>query len=166
MRGSDLMMGSKRFTWEPGHVAKSQWESKHRLEGYQVRAPTKPHAGGPLVDLCFLLLYFPRGMDFGDKHLTIRPEFSAPGTRHPKVYATQALDIDPACRLAIRSIGVCKDGTSFDIFLHRDPESAVFRANAFVDRVLDGKSIADIKRLPRRYIPPYQLSSHERTPSG
>ena len=100
-------------------------------------------------------------MDFGNKYITIHPEFSAPGTRHPEVYATRALDTDPASRLAIRSTGVRKDGTSFDMFLHLDAQSAVFRANSFADRILDGKSVADIMGLPRRFVPPYRPRGHE-----
>ncbi|KFA72307.1 hypothetical protein S40288_02447 [Stachybotrys chartarum IBT 40288] len=166
-RSSEQQKGTTQNIWEPGQIAKSTWESRHRLEGYRVRAPTKVHAGGPLVNLGYIELYFPRDMEFGERYITIHPEFSAQGIRHPEVYATRALGTDPASRLAIRSTGILKDGTPFDIFLYRNAESAVLRANAFADRVLDGKNRAEIQVLPRRWVPAYRDRRHViGTPAG
>lgn len=83
-------------------------------------------------------LEFPKDINFGDYYLTLYPEFSEVGQRHVHVYATQTRDGDPASRLALRVMGGRADGTSFDLYLSRFAESAVEKANVFVDRILEG----------------------------
>ena len=99
-------------------------------------------------------LEFPKDIDFGDYYLTLYPEFSDFGQRHIHVYATQARDDDPASRLAFRVMGKRADGTSLDLYLSRITESAVEKANAFVDRILEGIDEDGLKSRPRRWVHP------------
>ena len=99
-------------------------------------------------------LEFPKDIDFGDYYLTLHPEFSEVGQRHVHVYATQARDDDPASRLALRVTGKRADGTRLDLYLSRITESAVGKANAFIDRILEGIDEDELKSRPRRWVHP------------
>jgi len=83
-------------------------------------------------------LEFPKDINFGDYYLTLYPEFSEVGQRHVHVYATQEWDGDSASRLALRVMGERADGTPFDLYLSRFTESAVEKASAFIDHILEG----------------------------
>ena len=157
-RPSTRHLGVAQYPWQSGKRSKEEWETKHKTEGYRATAPDKVHSAGRVVTLCYMMLTFPSHWEFGERFITIFPEFSAPGTRNPDVYATAALESDPASRLAIRACGKLKDGEEFSIYMHRDTEQAVFAANAFADRVLDGIDKRDLHRRPRRYVHPPQRS--------
>jgi hypothetical protein len=95
-------------------------------------------------------LEFPKDINFSDYYLTLYPKFLEVGQRHVHIYTTQAQDGDPASRLALRVIGKRADGTSLDLYLSRIFESAVEKANAFVDRILEGINEDELKSRPRR----------------
>ena len=104
------------------------------------------------MNLCHVELFFPRDMTFGTQDITIHPEICDAGKRHENVYATASLECDPASRLAFRVTGFCQDSAPFEVYLSRNTESAVFRANAFADRVLDGKDVGKIAQMERRMV--------------
>jgi hypothetical protein len=99
---------------------------------------TDTHQGLYVLDFCYMQLECPKDINFRDYYLTLYAEFSEVGQRHVHVYATQARGGDPASRLALRVTGERAGGTSFDLYLSRFTESAVEKANAFVDRILEG----------------------------
>ena len=143
-----------QYVWKSGKDSKYAWDTKHKYEGYKIRAPIQTHQGRYVLDFCYMQLEFPRDIDFGDDYLTLHPEFSEVGQRHDHVYATQARDGDPASRLALRVIGERVDGTPLDLYLSRITESAVEKANAFVDRILEGIDEDELKSRPRRWVHP------------
>jgi len=98
-------------------------------------------------------LKFPKGINFSDYYLTLYPKFSEVGQRHVRVYATQARDSDPANRLAFRVMGKRANGKSFNLYLSRSTESAVEKANAFIDRILEGINEDELKYRPRYLAP-------------
>lgn len=150
-RGFSILAGEPSRRWNVGSVVKAEWEAKHKVAGYKVQAPHTEHRGGHVITLCYMQIFFPRFMDFDGNHLTIFPEFTESG-RHKRVWATRALDTDPASRLAIRICGKRKNGDDFDMYLERNTNNAVTTANAFADRVLEGLDIAQIKNRPRRFV--------------
>lgn len=99
-RGNSILAGEARRRWNVGSVVKAEWEAKHKVAGYEVRAPHTEHIGGHVITLCYMQLFFPRYMDFDGSHPTVFPEFTESG-KHERVWATRALDTDPASRLAI-----------------------------------------------------------------
>lgn len=147
--------GKQQYKWVSGSQVKADWEAKHKADGYLVVAPDREHNLGKVVTLCYMTLAFPKDMEF-DEHLTLYPEFSAPGERNPDLYATQALNSDPAMRLAIRAQGILKNKEEFDMYLQRDTLAAVEAANSFADRVLEGIDTVDLDRRPRRHVPRYR----------
>ena len=139
-----------QYRWWSGQGSKEDWDRKYGYEGYEVLAPIQPHHSGLYsLDFCHMQLVFPEGIDFGDNYLTIYPEFSKVGQRHVHVYATQARDDDPASRLALRVVGKRANGKSFDIYISRSARSAVEKANAFIDRILEGIGEGGLKHRPR-----------------
>lgn len=152
-RASSRIAGETKCKWISGSLAKAEWETKHKTAGYKVRVPDKPHNGGPVVTLCYMQIFFPKWMDFGGKYLTLYPEFVGDGKKHEHLWATLALDTDPAYRLGIRACGTRKDGEKFDMYLERGTTNAVMTANAFADRVLEGLDTIQLESWPRRWVP-------------
>ena len=151
-----------KYFWCSGKDAKELWNTKYKYEGYKVRAPVKTRTGGLYaITFCHMWLEFPKGFDFGDHYLTLYPDFSKVGQRHVRVYATQARDDDPASRLALRVMGKRANGKSFDLYLSLSTESAVERANAFTDRILEGIDEYKLRNRPRRWVPPKQNETSE-----
>ena len=141
-----------RYRWKSGKDSKYAWDTKYKYEGYKVRAPVRKIKGHYVLEFCYMELELPKDIDFGDYYFTLYPEFSKVGQRHTHVYATQAQDSDPASRLALRVIGKRAGGTFFDLYLSRIFESAVEKANAFVDRILEGIDEDELKSRPRRWV--------------
>ncbi|OAA81346.1 hypothetical protein LEL_00891 [Akanthomyces lecanii RCEF 1005] len=152
-RKTDRRRGERQYRWTPGPQVKADWEQEYQLNGYLVRVPAKPHAGGPVCTLCYMQIFFPKSMDFGQSHLTLLPEFCEEGKKHHQVWATRSQDIDPACRMAIKARGFRKDGSRFEMYLERDTDQAVTTANAFADRVLLGLDVEAIRMKERRWVP-------------
>jgi hypothetical protein len=133
-----------------GKGLKEPWDTKYRYEGYKVRAPVLTQGVLYGLTFCYMRLDFPKGFDFGDYYLTLYPKFSKVGQRHVHVYATQARDGDPANRLALRAVGKRANRTSFDLYFSQPTESAVEKANAFIDRILEGIDEDKLKYRLRR----------------
>ncbi len=91
-------------------------------------------------------------MDIQNDRVYIKVEISKPGCRHADCYATSAMDEDPASRLAFRVRYVTSAGKEDVFYAKNDKVTNVFRANSFVDILVDQKSDLDIAETPRRYL--------------
>lgn len=69
--------------------------------------------------------------------------------RHPHVYATDALDYDPAIRLGVKVTG---KGHVFEAWLFAGGTQTVKQMNTFAE-ILEGVDIEEIEKKKRRYLP-------------
>lgn len=90
-----------------------------------------------------------------DERFILQVLMSPPGTRHPNVYATQAKDDDPACRVAVKVSGILDTGEPFSLFPTQSERSwkEPMRTNTVFDWFA-GQSLRQIamNNAPRRYI--------------
>lgn len=90
--------------------------------------------------------------DIGDGTIWVRIEVSEAGQRHPQCYVSEALESDPASRLAFKLRYQPSSGPEVTRFGHRGGFQAIYAANTLVDILVDGKSYQEIAKTPRRYI--------------
>jgi hypothetical protein len=103
------------------------------------------------VGTCRIL--FSKDLRVKDDTINIWIEIRPPGDRHPNHYATEALPIDPAIRLAF--LVVFTDASTqqeVQKYAFFKTYSGVCRANTFVDRIYHEKTDMEVMYTPRRYI--------------
>ncbi|KAL3475238.1 hypothetical protein BJX99DRAFT_271176 [Aspergillus californicus] len=94
---------------------------------------------------------FPADMDVGTGDVFVKVELSPPGEYHPECYATEALDSDPANRLALRVRFKNTADTEVTYYEKNPNRGPLYRTNAFVD-ILHGVSQDVIAETERRYL--------------
>src|SRR5699024_9630968 len=100
----------------------------------------------------FTALVIETGVSVGDGTVFVKIEICPSGQRHPEVYATSALDEDPASRLAFRVRFIDSAGSEVQYYEKNSNISPLFRANTFVDILANELPNEIIALRPRRYL--------------
>lgn len=141
---------------DPAKVQGFNWRNekkRFRHEKYVYRVNPSPRTGASIefcVHHCRML--FLKSDDLGDGTIYLKIELETEKLEHPQFYATQALPSDPARRLAFKVRWKTSSGTEVERYQRCALPTAPFRANTFLDVLIDGKPVEEIAQTPRRYI--------------
>lgn len=143
-RMSRLRGGRKVNWWDEGASYKGKEYSRivpSQLPGY-VRS----------IGIGYCEITFPDDLDVGDGHVNISIDICALDTRHEHVFATSSTNQDPARHLAFKVTGTHSDGMPFTYIPRVNGMKCVFKANSFVEILLNRSSKHKLAETPRRYI--------------
>lgn len=104
------------------------------------------------INVNYCHLGFKKDEDVGDGTVRVEIEVNPPGQRHGKCYATDALDSDPASRLAFRVRYKDSGGQKQERYSYGKGRKSLYAANTLVDILVDDTPNEMIDKTSRRYL--------------
>lgn len=104
------------------------------------------------INVNYCKIGFEKGENVGDGTIRVKIEVNPPGQRHGKCYATDALDSDPASRLAFRVRYKNSRGEQQEKYAFAQGRKSTYTANTLVDILVDDRPNEMIAKTSRRYL--------------
>lgn len=107
----------------------------------------------PNIKLCYVQITLRASlMNLRPGPIVIEIKLAGEGKTHENVFAEDALETDPARRIAFQISGTSWDGQPISYYPSVGGDSTVFRVNALADKILNGDKNLSIARRPRRFV--------------
>jgi hypothetical protein len=104
------------------------------------------------INVNYCNIGFGKNEDVGDGTVWVKIEVNPPGQRHEKCYAADALDSDPASRLAFCVRYKDSRGERQERYAHAQGRKPLYAANTLVDILVDDRPNEIIAKTSRRYL--------------
>ena len=133
------------------------WDSEVGIfeqKEYPYEVPQGAHYQSCRFHVCYCPVDFTMVKDLSSENriafvqIEIRPK----EMQHPNMYATSALDTDPACRLAFLIKYTNKDGAGNQFYATNRNRAPLYRANSAVDILADRVAKSVVAKTARRYL--------------